>query len=53
MTPLPTAVCPSCGRTVPLRRNGTMREHRTAERNPAKCSASGTAPWAWQALTLF
>lgn len=29
MTTLPRARCPNCGRQVPFRRNGALREHRT------------------------
>ena len=51
MTPLPRATCPTCGRSVPVRVNGALREHnRTAQHRERSylvgqsdlCPASGT-----------
>jgi hypothetical protein len=38
MTPLPRAVCPTCGQEVALRRGGELREHRP---EGTLCPASG------------
>jgi hypothetical protein len=41
MTPLPRAICPRCGRSVPVRVNGALREH--VDRG-AQCKGSGLPP---------
>lgn len=45
MPPLTRATCPLCGRRVPLRRNGALREHRAPNAwPPANCKGSGERP---------
>lgn len=41
MSGLPRALCPVCRRTVPLRTNGEIREHRFNPRKAKLCKASG------------
>ena len=42
MTPLPRAICSACRRSVPVRRNGTLREH--YDEPNVKCDGSGEPP---------
>jgi len=41
MTPLPRRTCSTCGRSVPVRVNGDLREHFKPGSNFRKCSGSG------------
>jgi hypothetical protein len=43
MPPLPRGTCPDCHEEIPLRVNGTLREHRDWLSGEL-CPASGTAP---------
>lgn len=42
MSALPRTECPWCGRSVPVRRNGALREHNL--RAGRKCEGSGKRP---------
>lgn len=45
MSALPRTECPWCGRSVPVRRNGALREHRIAQlRDLPACEGSGQRP---------
>lgn len=49
MAALPRAICPVCKRSVALRSNGKLREHRTHPWSSELCRASGYRPGCWAA----
>ena len=45
MGALPRTACPWCRRSVPVRRNGALREHHTGHhKDYPKCEGSGRVP---------